>query len=180
MARMDEPAPPSRRQLQRGQTDSDPADTADEIDRLIEVVRALHEFTPARSSVSIDRFERRSGLQLPPDMRRFYSEFDGARLFVAEYVLFDPDGFLPLEVPIRAATGRRAGLADSWTSFGRSRTGYSIGINLLAPPLGSYRVSAWHGSMNDPHARLRPIATGFTQFLARALRSTHHPYWTEH
>ena len=179
ITRMDEQAPPWRRKPSRGPNGTDPPNEEDELGWAIEVVRTLHDVTPATSTAAIERFEKSSKLLLPPDMRRFYTEFDGARVLAAEYVLYDPDGFLPLEVPIRAAWGRDIELARTWISIGRSRVGHCIGIDLQPPPVGTYRVAAWPASMKDPQPRLRPIAAGFTQFLTRILSATRHPYWED-
>lgn len=145
--------------------------------RLIEVVRQRHDFTPASSTAAIRRFERRSGLRLPPDMRRFYSEFDGVRLFGAEYVLLDPDAFLPLEVQVRAALGHGLGLAQAWTCFCRTPAGHLVGINLEPGTADHGAISAWLGSTTERSPGFVRVASRFTRFLGLALKSVHHPYW---
>jgi len=113
---------------------------------------------------------------MPEDMRLFYQAFDGVRLFGAEYVLLDPDAFLPFEVAVRATTGRALNLNPSWVWFCRTRAGYHVGIDLRRRPFRSYRVSAY-ACIEGASPRLRPVARGFTEFLTRAMQASDHPFW---
>ncbi|MFO1407417.1 MAG: SMI1/KNR4 family protein [Steroidobacteraceae bacterium] len=144
------------------------------MDGLIERVRQRHDYTPASSGAALARFEARSSLSIPDDMRRFYTSFDGARLWGAEYVLLDPDAFLPLGVAVRAAGAVDPSIPDSWTWFARTRVGDCIGIRLGSTATAQTEVAAW--STRD--ATLRTIAVTFTEFLGRALDGGPRSYWT--
>ena len=144
------------------------------IDTLIEEVRLRHPHTPAASDVAIRRFETRTALELPEDMRAFYRTFDGARLWDAAYVLVDPDAFLPLGVAVRAATGIDPSIPDHWTWFARTRDGEeNLGIRLGGPDLPQAEVAVWL----PRSGRLQIVARGYSRFLHAALFASRRPYW---
>ena len=144
------------------------------IESLIEEVRLRHPHTPASSDVAIRRFETRTALVLPDDMRAFYRAFDGARLWDAAYVLVDPDAFLPLGVAVRAAIGVDPSIPDHWTWFARTRDGEeNLGIRLGSPDPSEAEVAVWVPG----RGRLRVVARGYSRFLHAALYAARRPYW---
>lgn len=147
------------------------------IDGLIDVIRQNHAYTPARSFGSIERLERRQGLPLPQDMLRFYSEFDGVRLFGNEYILIDPDGMLPFDAVIRAVHEGGPHMPESWVAFCRTRDGHWVAIDFARSASGEHPVAVFHAAGDREGPLLQVIAPSFACFLAFALISRRHPYW---
>jgi cell wall assembly regulator SMI1 len=150
--------------------------TEHEIDALIHVVQHSHAFTAPASARAIERFEQRARLPMPADMRAFYLQCDGARLFGDQYILLDPDGMLPLiaVMPANAASARV--LRGRWFSLGRTADGQWIGIDLEGATDDTNPVAVCI-SAGSPVESLKIIAPNFTSFLARALSGTRHPFW---
>jgi cell wall assembly regulator SMI1 len=150
-----------------------------EIDGLIDLIRHDHAFTPARSFGSVERLERREGLHLPQDMLRFYTEFDGARLFGNEYILLDPDGILPFDTVIRAVHGGGPHMPDSWVTFCRTRDGHWVAIDLAPSARGEHFVAVFRHAGECDGPTVEVVAPSFACFLALALVSRRHPYWLD-
>lgn len=150
-----------------------------DIDGLMDHIRQDHAYTPARTFGSVERFERRLALPLPRDMLRFYTEFDGVRLFGNEYVLLDPDGILPLNTVIRAVHGGGPQMPDTWVSFCRTRDWQWVAIDLGHAPSGEHPVVVFGHAAAEDQPKVKVIAPSFACFLAFALVSRRHPYWLE-
>ena len=149
------------------------------IDGLMVIIRRDHAFTPARGFGSVERLERRTGRPLPQDMLRFYTEFDGARLFVNEYVLLDPDGILPFDTVIRAVHEGGPRVPDTWLSFCRTRDGHWVAFDLAPAAGGEHPVAVFGHVGADQAPLLQVVAPSFACFLAMALVSRRHPYWLD-
>lgn len=150
-----------------------------DIDGLMDIIRREHSFTPTKSLGSVERLERRSGLRLPRDMVRFYSEFDGARLFGNEYILLDPDGILPFDAVIRALGKAGPGMHSSWLTLCRTREGHWVAIDLAEAGSGAHPVAVLRRAGERHDAAVQVIAPSFPCFLAFALVSRRHPYWLD-
>lgn len=150
-----------------------------DIDELIDHIRRIQSYTPASSFGSVERLERREGRRLPQDMLRFFSEFDGARLFGSEYIVLDPDGVLPFDTVIHAVDPEVPHVPDSWIAFCRTRDGHWVGIDLEPTSAGGHPVAAFRqaGECNGPTVEI--VAPSFACFLAFAMVSRRHPYWLD-
>ncbi len=153
------------------------ADRSPHLEQHIERVKREHGHTPTTSAAGIERFEQRSGLRLPDDIRLFYMHCDGARLFGAEYVIPDPDGLLPMKMIMSSAVGRPVDLPASWYGICRTRSGDWAGVSFGGARTAGAPILHCYALDSGPATGYRVVAENFTDFLGRALASSEHPFW---
>ncbi|CAM3052524.1 SMI1/KNR4 family protein [Corallococcus sp. ZKHCc1 1396] len=147
------------------------------MDSLLAEVSRIHFPRPPATPVQVAAFEARVGWTLDEDLRAFYLRFDGCDLFVSS-----PDTrfrVLPLEkiqrarVAIRANDRDEAGAASLYTLVDMQDSDYII-LDVARGEVDRYPLfDAWHETFPE----LVPIASSFSEFLGKALRSGNQAFW---
>jgi cell wall assembly regulator SMI1 len=136
------------------------------IEELINAVVAGHghELASSDAAQRLDAFEKRTGCELPADLRAFYTRIGRAGLG-DRYRLLPIAEFRRTGAALRGDEWAESEPA-SWYAFCDVHDGNFVGIDLEASSLGEHRVLDC--DHEDVSSR-RVIATSFTEFLERAL-----------
>lgn len=152
------------------------------IDSLLEEISRHHfPYPPARPE-EINEFERRIGWHLDPDLRAFYLHCNGAELF--ERLPDSPCQILPLSKIIRARVAIFGEARDqdkygppSMYALCDVQDGNYIVLDTGRQENGRYPIiDGFHEAFPDPRY-CRQIASSFSEFLERMLRSGGKSYW---
>jgi hypothetical protein len=146
---------------------------------LEEVSRHHFPYPPARLE-ELEEFERRIGWRLDPDMRAFYLHCNGAELF--ERLPDTPYRILPLSKLIRARVAIFGEDDDQWGpasvyAICDMQDGNYVVADIARLENERYPlIDADHEAWPDP-AYCKQVASSFSEFLEKALRSKGRSYW---
>ncbi|NBD08231.1 MULTISPECIES: SMI1/KNR4 family protein [Corallococcus] len=146
---------------------------------LLNVVAAQHYPHPPATAAAVEAFEHRMGWRLDPDLRAFYSRFDGAKLFRGSNA---PYQILPLAEVRRArvvmsqADTDAAGPA-SWYAVCQLQDSNYVLLDVGQQFDGRYPLrDGYREGFPDPYY-CPVIAHSFAEFLAGALAAAGRSYW---
>ncbi|MFL5351658.1 SMI1/KNR4 family protein [Archangium sp.] len=149
------------------------------LNELLEEISRRHFPNPPASPQQIEDFERRAGWRLDPDLRAFYSRFDGARLFKRDDEIYR---ILPLSEIVRARVAILGKDSDeygpaSWYAICDTGDSDYVAVDASTMENGRYPLlDCFHETFMEAGSNKR-IAHSFSDFLERALRSGGRPYW---
>ena len=150
--------------------------------RLLEEVSRDHFPYPPATPEEIDAFEQRVGWKLDPDLRAFYLHCNGARLF--EPPPFSPFRILPL---FEIERGRAAIFGEDDDQWGPAsiyaicdvQDGDYVMVDVSRQVDGRYPLmDGWKEAWRNKEYTW-PLASSFSEFLARALRSSGRQFWLD-
>ncbi|RKH64036.1 SMI1/KNR4 family protein [Corallococcus interemptor] len=149
------------------------------MERLLEEFSRSHFSRPPAMAEQIADFEARVGWKLDADLRAFYLHSNGGTLFELE-----PDAsyrILPLAEIRRARLaimGRdddTHGAPSQYTLVDMQDTNYVV-LDVSQQESGRYPLfDAWH----ETFPKTKRIASSFSEFLERAMRSDGFSYWLD-
>ncbi|MGZ3460626.1 MAG: SMI1/KNR4 family protein [Archangium sp.] len=150
--------------------------------RLLEEVSREHFPHPPVTPEEIEEFERRMGWKLDPDLRAFYLHCNGARLF--EPPPSSPFRILPLSEIER---GRAAIFGEDDDQWGPPsiyaicdvQDGDYVMVDVSRQVDGRYPLlDGWKEAWRNKEYTW-PLASSFSEFLAKALRSNGRQFWLD-
>ena len=148
---------------------------------LIEEIKRSHFPNPPASAEALEQFEQTHGWPLDNEMRAFYSACNGARLFRQ---LGAPYSILPLEKILRVRVAIASEDSDEWGpaslyAICDVQDGSYVAVDTGAAPKGPYPlIDCFYDTFPDPDY-LDVVATSFSAFLEKALRSEGRLYWLQ-
>jgi len=148
---------------------------------LVEVSRHHYPYSPA-SPAEIDEFEQRMGWRLDPDLRAFYLHCNGAELF--KRLPDAPYQILPLSEIIRARVAifgedeERWGPASMYAICDVQDGDYIL-MDVSRQENGCYPIIDGYHEMFPNPEYCEQIASSFSEFLERALRSGGRQYYLQ-
>ncbi|HEX8436499.1 SMI1/KNR4 family protein [Archangium sp.] len=151
------------------------------IQALLEQVSRDHFPNPPATPAQLDEFEQRVGWRLDPDLRAFYLHCNGAELFERPN---SPYRFLPLSGVIRARVAIRGKDEDSrgpacWYVLCDVGDGNYTVVDAGTQREGRYPLLDGYREMFPDPDYCERIASSFSEFLEKALRSGGGHFWLE-
>jgi len=146
---------------------------------LIGEIKGSHFPNPPASGGQISAIEKKLGFELPGDLREFYSQCDGARLFKREdapYWILPLDRLERTRVSITGEDDDQWG-PPSWYSFCDVQDGNYLAIDIATLKEDKVQViDCFHETFRDPGYN-QVIALSFSEFLRDALKSGGEHYY---
>jgi cell wall assembly regulator SMI1 len=136
---------------------------------------------PPASLEEVEEFECRMGWRLDPDLRAFYLHCNGAHLFNQPG---SPYKFLSLEKIVRARVVFSGEDDDRWGpaslyAICNVQDGNYILVDVARQQDGRYPIiDGYHEAFPNPDY-CQQIASSFSEFLGKALRSEGYEFWLE-
>jgi len=150
------------------------------ISSLLEEVSRDHFPYPPTTADEIEKFERRVGWRLDPDLRAFYLHCNGAELI--ERLPDTPYRILPLSKIVRARVAIYGEDDDKWGpasvyALCDVQDGNYVLVDVARQENGLYPLfDGDHEAWPDP-AYCKQVASSFSEFLENVLRTRRNLYW---